>query len=49
MIPIEICYEIQNREVLAILEAFKSWQYYLKGCKYQVFSYSLQLSFSIHK
>lgn len=25
-----------NQELLAIIEAFKIWRYYLKDCKYQV-------------
>ncbi len=36
MILVEIWYEIHNGELLAIVEAFKTWKYYLKDCKHQV-------------
>ncbi len=25
-----------NQELLAIIEAFKTWRHYLEGCKYEV-------------
>ena len=37
MIPAKTRYEIHNGELLAIVEAFKTWRYYLKGCKYEIF------------
>ncbi len=37
MIPVETQYETHNQEFLAIVEAFKTWRHYLKGCKYEVF------------
>ena len=36
MIPTETRYEIYNRELLAIVESFKTWKHYLEGCKYKV-------------
>ncbi len=36
MIPAETWYETHNQELLAIVEAFKTWRHYLKGCKYEV-------------
>ena len=36
MIPVKIQYEIHNGELLAIIEAFKTWHHYLKGCKHEV-------------
>ena len=36
MIPAEIRYETHNGELLAIVEAFKTWRHYLKGCKHEV-------------
>ena len=36
MIPAEMRYEIYNGEFLAIVEAFKTWYHYLKGCKHEV-------------
>ncbi len=35
MIPTETQYEIHNRELLAIVEAFKTWKHYLEGCKHE--------------
>ena len=32
----ETCYKIHNEELLAIVEAFKTWRHYLEGCKYEV-------------
>ncbi len=37
MILIETRYETHNQELLTIIEAFKTWRYYLEGCKYEVF------------
>ena len=36
MIPAEIRYETHNSELLAIVEAFKTWWHYLEGCKHEV-------------
>ena len=36
MIPTETQSETHNQELLAIVEAFKTWRHYLKGCKYEV-------------
>ena len=37
MIPAETRYETHNGELLAIVEAFKTWRHYLEGCKHEVF------------
>ena len=37
MIPAETRYETHDQELLAIVEAFKTWRHYLEGCKYEVF------------
>ena len=37
MIPAKLRYEIYNTELLAIIEAFKNWYYYLENCQYEVF------------
>ena len=37
MIPAETQYKIQDVELLAIVEAFKTWRHYLEGCKHKVF------------
>ena len=37
MISIETRYKTHDAKLLAIVEAFKTWRYYLKGCKYKVF------------
>ena len=37
MIPAKTQYEIHDGELLAIVEAFKTWRHYLKGCKYKIF------------
>lgn len=29
-------YETYNRELLVIVEVFKTWKYYLEDCKYKV-------------
>ena len=36
MIPAETRYETHDDELLTIVEAFKTWQYYLGGCKHEV-------------
>ena len=36
MIPAEVRYKTHNRELLAIVEVFKTWRHYLKGCKHEV-------------
>ena len=36
MIPAETRYETQDGELLAIVEAFKTWRHYLEGCKHEV-------------
>ena len=36
IIPTETRYETHNHELLAIIEAFKTWHHYLEGCTYEV-------------
>ena len=36
MIPAETRYETHNVKLLAVIEAFKNWRHYLKGCQYEV-------------
>ena len=36
MIPVEIHYETYDGDLLAIVEAFKTWQHYLERCKHEV-------------
>ncbi len=36
MISTETRYKTHNQELLAIVEAFKTWCHYLEGCKYKV-------------
>ena len=36
MIPTEIQYKTHESELLAIVEAFKTWKHYLKDCKHEV-------------
>ena len=36
MIPVETWYKTYNGKLLAIIEAFKTWRYYLEGCKHEV-------------
>ena len=36
MIPAETRYETHDGELLAIVEAFKTWRHYLEGCKYEI-------------
>ncbi len=35
MILAETRYKTYNNELLAIIEAFKTWRYYLEDCKYE--------------
>ena len=37
ILPAETQYETHDGELLAIIEAFKTWLHYLEGCKYEVF------------
>ena len=37
MIPAKTQYKTHNDELLAIIEVFKTWRHYLKGCKHKVF------------
>ena len=36
MIPAKTQYETYNAELLAIVEAFKTWRNYLEGCKHEM-------------
>ena len=36
MISVEIRYKTHNQELLAIVEACKTWRHYLEGCKFEV-------------
>ena len=36
MIPAETQYKTHNGELLAIVEAFKTWRHYLEGCKHEI-------------
>ena len=36
MIPAKTRYETHDNELLAIVEVFKTWRHYLKGCKHEV-------------
>ena len=36
MIPAETQYKTHDAELLAIVEAFKTWRHYLEGCKHEV-------------
>ncbi len=40
IIPTETWYKTYNGELLAIIEAFKTWKHYLKGCKHEVLIYT---------
>ncbi len=40
MISAETQYKTHKQELLAIIEAFKTWLYYLEGCKYKVFVFT---------
>ena len=37
MISVETRYEIYDGKLLVLVEAFKTWQHYLEGCKHEVF------------
>ena len=37
MIPAKTRYETYDGELLAIVEAFKTWKYYLESSQYEVF------------
>lgn len=37
MILAETQYKTHNQKLLAIVKTFKTWHYYLKGCKFKVF------------
>ena len=37
MIPAETWYETHDGELLAIVEAFKTWRHYLESCKHKLF------------
>ena len=37
IISAETRYEAYDNELLVIIEAFKTWKHYLKGCKHKVF------------
>ncbi len=36
IIPAETQYETHDSQLLVIVEAFKTWRYYLEGCKHEV-------------
>ncbi len=36
MIPAETRYETHNDELITIVEVYKTWRYYLEGCKHEV-------------
>ena len=36
MIPVKTWYKTHNGELLAIIEAFKTWRHYLEDCKHEV-------------
>ena len=36
MIPIKTRYKTLDNKLLAIVEAFKIWRHYLKGCKHEI-------------
>ena len=40
MILVELNYDIYNKELLAIIKAFKQWQAYLKVASYYIQVYS---------
>ena len=37
MIPSETRYKTHDQELLGIVEVFKTWWYYLEGCKFELF------------
>ena len=40
MIGLELNYDVYDKELLAIVEAFRHWRVYLEGLKYTVKVYS---------
>ena len=36
MILAKTWYETYDKELLAIIEVFKTWRHYLEGCKYEI-------------
>ncbi len=40
MISAETWYKTYDQELLAIVEAFKTWSHYLEDCKYKVFVFT---------
>ncbi len=40
MILAKTWYKINDQELLAIVEALKTWRHYLEGCKYEVFIFT---------
>ncbi len=36
MIPAKTQYETHDGKLLAIVEVFKTWRYYLEGCKHKI-------------
>jgi len=36
MAPVELNYEVHDKELLAIVEAFRHWRVYLKGYAYEI-------------
>lgn len=36
MIPVETWYKTYNSKLMAIIEAWKTWRYYLEGYKHQI-------------
>ena len=42
MISIETWYKTHDGKLLAIIEVFKTWRYYLEGCKYKILIHKLQ-------
>ena len=45
MIPAETRYKTHDDELLAIAEVFKTWQYYLEGCKHEVLVLTITTTF----
>ena len=40
IIPAKTQYKTYDGQLLAIVEAFKTWRHYLKGCKYEILIFS---------
>ena len=40
MSPVELNYDIHDKELLAIVIAFKEWRYYLEGANFEITVYS---------